>query len=304
MNESDIAADKAAVLEGFHLIDKPSGITSHRLLSSIKKTVASRGKIGHAGTLDSFASGMLIVLLGRYTRLSDYFMSAGKGYDALLRFGEETDTLDPEGTVVATAPLPRLEDLEAVLPSFTGEILQAPPAYSAVHINGQRAYELALRGEAVEPEARPVSIQRLDLLSYGNGEARLRIACSKGTYIRSLARDIALACGSRAHLRELRRTFSGPFTLEDAMAPEEAVRCLPRKLGVKDALGLGLEVLTLSGPEAPLFARGMPLHRMDAFQGNAAKRPLAVFNERGILMGIALRDGKRWSYGMVFEGSA
>ncbi len=295
------------MLEGFYVINKPSGITSYKLIASIKKRLGKGVRIGHAGTLDSFASGVLIVLAGRYTRLSDYFMAAGKGYEATLRFGEETDTLDPEGAIVAEAPLPTREALEAVLPSFAGDIMQAPPAYSAVHIDGERAYERARRGEDVKPALRPVRVHKLELLSFDGKDARLLVHCSKGTYIRSLARDIALACGSRAHLVALNRIFSGPFRLEDAIEPQAVETALPKALDASLAAALGLVAVVLKAEDARAFANGLPLARIPGFAGLGAPRghePLAAYGEEGRLLGIAQPGPGSWRYALVFEGSA
>ena len=331
MSPSDAAAGDGAALEGFCVVDKPSGLTSHKLLATIKRSLGSKAKLGHAGTLDSFASGVLITLFGRYTRLSDYFMAAGKGYEAVVRFGVETDTLDPDGTVVAQGPLPAREALERALPAFRGAIMQAPPAYSAVHVDGERAYERAMRGEDLAMKARPVTISSLELLSFDGAEASLRIACSKGTYRRSLARDLALACASRGHLAALRRTFSGPFRVEDAVAPEAVGASTMRRLDESLARGLGLASVRLGAEAARNFACGMPLYKIEEFKAaaKAATRPpaeaavdaapLAVFGPDGALLGIVRRDGVRrdgvrrdgarrdggaWRYAFVLEGSA
>lgn len=298
-----------ASVEGFAVLDKPVGLTSHRFLSSVTKLVGPALKpgltlkSGHAGTLDSFASGVLICLFGRYTRLSDYFMSARKGYDAVVQFGSETDTLDPQGREIATAPLPSLADLESVLGRFRGDVLQAPPAYSAVHVNGERAYSMASRGQDVRPPERPVTIFSLELLSYEAGKARLLVECSKGTYIRSLARDLALAAGSRGHLVELRRTFSGPFRVEAAVAPEAFSAGSLRLLGPGDAAELGLAVAQLDEAEARVFQNGLPLHRLASFRDRKGQGPVAAFRGSSLL-GIAEPRGSSWRYAVVFEARA
>ncbi|HRW23229.1 MAG TPA: tRNA pseudouridine(55) synthase TruB [Spirochaetia bacterium] len=296
--------DPRASVSGFAVVDKPEGVTSFKLIASLGRRLGDRVKCGHAGTLDSFASGVLVCLFGRYTRLSDYFMGAGKGYEASVLFGEETDTLDPEGSVVATAPVPSLEALEAALPAFRGDILQAPPAYSAVHVNGERAYERALKGEDVRPAPRPVTIRSLELLSYEAGVARLRIACTKGTYIRSLARDIALACGSRGRLSALRRSFSGPFQVETAVAADDFGPGSLRVLAEADARGLGLGVVGLPGDEARAFSNGLPLFRLSTFSGLDGEGPVAAFDEAGTPLGIVSRVGGAWRYSFVLGGEA
>lgn len=286
-------------LSGFAVIDKPVGMTSFKFLASLSRILGDRIKSGHAGTLDSFASGVLVCLFGRYTRLSDYFMGAGKGYEADILLGEETDTLDPEGSVIATSPLPTLQALEAALPAFRGNILQAPPAYSAVHIDGERAYERALKGQDVRPKARPVTIDALELLSYDAGIARIRVLCSKGTYIRSLARDLALACGSRGRLSALKRTHSGPFNIAEATKPEEFGPETLRVLTPGYANGLGLGVQRLGHDESKAFSNGLPLFRLETFAALEGVSPVAVFGPDDSPLGIVTRSGAAWKYAFV-----
>jgi tRNA pseudouridine55 synthase len=204
--------------QGLALLDKPAGITSFQALGAVKR-VAGTGRVGHTGTLDRFARGLMVALIGRFTRLAPLLSGLDKCYTARVRFGEETSTLDPEGEVVARAPAPHLDALLAALAGFVGEIDQVPPLYSAVHHEGERAYRLARRGETPELAARPVRILGLDLLSYEPPVAEIVVRCGAGTYVRSLARDVALACGSRATVVELVRTEVGPFRLDEAVAP-------------------------------------------------------------------------------------
>ncbi len=178
-------------------------------------------KVGHTGTLDKFAEGLLIILSGKFTRLNAMITGMDKEYVALIRFGKETDTLDPEGNAVAEAVPPARATIENVLPDFLGTLRQVPPVYSAVHIAGQRAHKMARRGEDVDMPSREIRIDELELLSYESPDLRIRVRCSKGTYIRSLARDLGKACGSRAYVQELRRTAVGPFRVEDAVNPED-----------------------------------------------------------------------------------
>jgi tRNA pseudouridine55 synthase len=206
------------------LIDKPASITSFTALSAVKRVYGKR--VGHAGTLDKFASGLLVVLTSSMTRLNQIFTDLDKEYRAWIRFGEETDTLDPEGAVVATAPIPTREQIEAVIDSFIGPIIQVPPVYSALHIDGRRASDLVRSGKEVTMEGRAVTVHSLTLISYEEGTLIADIHVSKGTYIRSLARDIGRACSSRAHLVDLVRTSVGPYRLEEAIdaSDEEALR--------------------------------------------------------------------------------
>ncbi len=289
---------------GFAIVDKPVGMTSFKFLATLGRKLGDHVKSGHAGTLDSFASGVLVCLFGRYTRLSDYFMGTGKGYEADVLFGEETDTLDPEGSVVATAPVPTLAALEAVLPAFRGAILQAPPAYSAVHIDGERAYERARKGQDVQPKPRPVTIHALELLSYEAGIARVRISCSKGTYIRSLARDIAIACGSRGRLSALRRTGSGLFNIADAIRPDDFGPDSLRVLTPDVATGLGLGVIQLEHEESKAFSNGLPLFRLQTFNALESLVPVAVFGPDSSPLGVVSRMGTDWKYAFVMGSGA
>ena len=217
---------------GYLLLRKRPGISSFDALNLIKRSLDT-GKLGHTGTLDKFAEGLLVVLVGRSTRLVPWFTGCDKIYEGTITFGAETDTLDPEGAVIAEAPAPSEEVLRSALAGFRGDIMQAPPLYSSVHVDGKRAHEIARSGETVEMKVRPVTIHSIELMSFEEQRAKVRVHCSKGTYIRSLARDIALACGSRAHLSELRRTKVATFELSDALDPLEAAD--PEK-AIKEAL--------------------------------------------------------------------
>lgn len=196
------------------LMDKEEGITSFSSLSSIKRSHKGM-KVGHAGTLDKFASGLMIVLVGKATRLNPVFSSMGKSYIAEVTFGRETDTLDPEGEVVRRSDPPSEEAIRSVLPSFLGRQSQIPPVYSAIHVGGKRAYQEARSGREVEMAPREITIDSIELLSYDGEKAVISASVSKGTYIRSLARDIGERAGSCAFVSRLRRTSIGPFTLSD-----------------------------------------------------------------------------------------
>lgn len=280
---------------GIAAISKPAGITSFAALSPIKRLLGT-ARVGHAGTLDRFATGLLVVLVGPYSRLCPDFSSLGKTYLATVLFGEETDTLDPEGEVVARADPPSRGAVEAVLPAFRGKIMQAPPAYSALHVDGERAYERALRGEAVEMKARPVEIFALELLDFDGAKARLFVRCSSGTYIRSLARDMALAAGSRARLEALERQSIGPIALEGAVAPADfdAGRDL-RLLDPSMALALGLKPRMIAASAEKRFRNGGVLLPADLSTPSIAGSPgaqagpahgSAVFSADGAFLGV------------------
>ncbi len=176
--------------------------------------------MGHAGTLDKFATGLLIVVTGWCTRLVPWFTGLDKRYLAEIRFGEETATLDPEGEVIATAGIPERSGVEAALEKFVGPLEQVPPAYSAVHASGTRAHKLARAGKEVDLPARKIEVYGLEIVSYSPPDLTVAVHCSKGTYVRSLARDIGTTAGSRAYVRSLRRTHVGPFVVSAALAPE------------------------------------------------------------------------------------
>jgi tRNA pseudouridine55 synthase len=210
-------------MHGWIILDKPLGLGSTQAVSAVKRALREGGygkfKVGHGGTLDPLASGVLPVAVGEATKLAGRMLDSDKVYAFTVRFGEETDTLDTEGAVIATSAVrPSAQEVEAVLPHFTGTIEQMPPAYSALKIGGKRAYDLARAGEAVSLKARSVTIRALSIGNRNGDEAALIAHVSKGTYIRSLARDIAHALGTVGHVTMLRRLKAGPFTLDQAIS--------------------------------------------------------------------------------------
>lgn len=213
------------------LWNKKEGETSFQSLGKLKRELGTR-KVGHTGTLDKFASGLLVVLSGKLTRLNPLFTGMDKSYRAEITFGSETDTLDPSGEVIHQAEVPPRELVEQKLTEFLGPQEQVPPLFSAIHVDGKRAWKRALAGEEVEMKPRSIVFHRLEILSWQDNSLTIDVECSKGTYIRSLARDLGLACGSRAHLTALRRDSVGPFKLEQSWpeSPEGKLeaRDLPR----------------------------------------------------------------------------
>jgi tRNA pseudouridine55 synthase len=214
------------MLHGWIVLDKPVGLGSTTAVSAVKRILRQadepKTKVGHGGTLDPLASGVLPIALGEATKVAGRMLDATKDYEFTIAFGAETDTLDLEGTVVATSGVrPTLEQVETVLPRFTGEIEQVPPAYSALKIDGKAAYARARAGEQVAMTKRTVTVHKLFIRhprQSGNDEVMFSATVSKGTYIRSLARDIAQALGSVGHVSYLRRTRAGPFTLAQAVS--------------------------------------------------------------------------------------
>jgi tRNA pseudouridine55 synthase len=208
--------------DGLLLADKPAGVSSHDVVGAARRALGEK-QIGHAGTLDPFATGLLVLLVGRATRLLPHMPGEPKVYDATISFGSETDTEDLDGTVVREAPRPMREAMLAALPALTGTISQVPPAYSAKRIAGERAYEAARRGDEVVLKPVQITVHRWEVLDLkldaaGAVEtAQVRITCGGGTYVRSLARDLARNLGSAAHLVALRRVKSGPFDVSNAV---------------------------------------------------------------------------------------
>lgn len=210
---------------GFMLIDKSKGWTSHDVVARLRSVIG--GKVGHAGTLDPMATGLLVLGIGRATRLLRFVQSAEKEYLATALFGVATDTLDADGAILSRDPLPVTpEDLDVAMERFRGEIMQVPPMVSARKVEGRRLYELAREGVVVEREARPVTIHRFELVDLAPSdypEVTFRTVCSTGTYVRTLADDLARAVGGRAHLTALRRVRIGLLDVADALSIDEAV---------------------------------------------------------------------------------
>src|SRR5690242_9957482 len=212
-------------MDGVILIDKPAGITSAEVVRRVKARVKP-ARVGHLGTLDPFATGVLPILIGEATKLAPMLEGGDKHYEGAIRLGVETDTLDREGKPVREAALPQLEEhaLAAVARRFTGTIEQVPPVFSAIKRAGVPMYKLARKDAAIEaPPPRTIEIKELSLRAEGRDTIRFTAVCSPGTYMRSLARDVALALGSAGHLGELRRVRSGRFTLSEAIAMEPAL---------------------------------------------------------------------------------
>lgn len=311
---------------GIILLNKKPGITSFDSLRDIKRALGT-GKAGHTGTLDKFAQGLLIVLAGRSLKLTPWFLNCDKKYIGQIYFGKETDTLDPEGSLIHEAPLPLREDVERTIPMFTGKILQAPPAYSAIHIDGRRASDLARSGNAPKMKERAVCIHKLELLSWEPPFAEIFVHCSSGTYIRSLARDIALAAGSRAHLAALVRTHVAGFSLEDAKS--EGAADFLRSVDKSVISALGLPWFEVTPPEAEKIICGKPLAPLletkecfyeplrepagtasgtlaYSLAGPLANTPevfsAAVFCGE-TLTAIVEKTGGKWKYGCVLESN-
>jgi tRNA pseudouridine55 synthase len=254
-------------VHGWLVLDKPVGMTSTHAVSVVKRVFQAK-RAGHAGTLDPLASGLLPIALGEATKTVPFVMDGRKRYKFTVRWGEERDTDDAEGRVAAThASRPAAEDIRALLPRFTGTIAQVPPRFSAVKIDGERAYDLAREGEVVELDPRPVEIHRLELVETPDPDhAVLEAECGKGTYVRALARDMGRLLGCLGHVVALRRTSVGPFAEADAVAferlqqalaaePTEARRLAPVLLPVAAGVQT-IPALSVSRADAARLARG------------------------------------------------
>jgi tRNA pseudouridine55 synthase len=283
-------------VHGWIILDKPIGLGSTQAVAAVKRNLREAGhgkvKVGHGGTLDPLATGVLPIALGEATKLCGRMLDASKEYDFTITFGTETDGLDAEGEVVATSEqIPTLVEIEAVLPNFTGEIEQIPPAHSAIKINGKRAYDLARAGETVKMKARRVTIFSLCVSASlreqndfvqrcrdadGISSITLSAHVSKGTYIRSLARDIAHALGTVGHVSMLRRTRAGPFGLERAISLDKL-----------NEIGKGAAATDIILPlEAGLV--DIPALNLSPEQARAIR-------EGRVLTGIASNDGQYWA---------
>lgn len=260
-------------LHGWIVLDKPRGLGSTQAVAAVKRLLREggypKGKIGHGGTLDPLAEGVLPIALGEATKLAGRMLDATKTYAFTIAFGEETDTLDAEGAVGATSShRPSIAEIEAALRRFTGAIEQVPPAYSALKIEGRRAYDRARAGEAVVLKARAVTVRSLTVLSGTEREATLLATVSKGTYIRSLARDIAHALGTVGHVSYLRRTKAGPFAENQAISLDkldEFARgarledlLLPLEAGLDDIPALDLDPESAQAVRQGRVLSGMP----------------------------------------------
>ena len=291
-------------LDGILIVAKPPGPTSHDIVALVRRLAATK-RVGHGGTLDPFASGVLPVFLGRATRVVEYHLGDRKEYRATVCFGATSSTDDLEGDLEPVAGPPVTRDAaEAALPALRGRISQTPPAYSAVKIGGRRAYALARAGQTVALARREVEIERLEITDWDGSDpdrpvAILEVVCSAGTYVRALARDLGAALGAGAYLGALSRTASGPFhldgavTLEDvrtaaATGPDQLASLLrPIDAGLDD-----LPVVVLSEADLPAILRGQVV-RAPAKVRDAADRPIRLMDADGRLVGFAtLRDGR------------
>lgn len=217
----------AKEMEGVLLVDKPSGLTSHDVVYRLRRKLGMK-KIGHAGTLDPMATGLLVMLIGKATRISQYLMSADKAYEGEATLGVVTDSQDAEGEVLTTMPVPSLTeaDVLAAMKGFLGDQYQTPPMHSAIKVDGVPLYKMARKGEEVEREPRFIRVMSFDLLAFSPPKLTFRLLCTKGTYVRTIAHDLGQKLGCGAHLSALRRTASGKFDIAQCLTLD-AIEALP-----------------------------------------------------------------------------
>ncbi len=286
---------------GAVLLDKPGDVTSFEALGPVKKCFGTK-KVGHTGTLDRFATGLMVVMVGKATRLASLVTAQTKVYEFDLVFGVETDTLDPTGTVTREGRVPESEELQRVLPRFQGEIAQVPPAFSAVHVGGKRAYERVRAGEAPVLDARPVRIHELRLQRVDAELARMTVVCDKGTYVRSLARDIGASLGTVAHVRALRRSWIGRFSVDEGKRPEDLsgpgdllapVQLLERLDGVG--------IAQLESGRVERVRNGAPFQTSFLATSCPDEKTIALVAPDGDVVAVVDVDGERFKYRAVFS---
>ena len=279
--------------DGLVVVDKPAGCTSHDVVAKMRRAYGQR-RVGHAGTLDPDATGVLLVGLGRVTRLLRYLQEQGKAYRGVVVFGISTDTLDASGAVLEQHPMPLTrEQVEGATRQFLGVIHQVPPMVSAVKVGGRRLHELAREGVEVERAARPVRVDRFDVDAFCEGpypEATVVVECGSGTYVRTLAADLGTSLGGRAHLRDLRRLRVGSFhegeshTIEQIEADPAGVLLAPAE-AMRD-----FQSITVGDEEARAVAHGV-VFTSSLLPGGEGSGPFALLDDRGSLLAVYERRG-------------
>lgn len=279
--------------EGFLIVDKPGGVTSHDVVAAVRRATGVR-KVGHAGTLDPMATGVVVVAVGRLTRLIRFIQDFPKEYAAVASFGIATDSLDADGAVLSREPMSITQpDVEEVVPRFLGTIEQLPPMVSALRVGGERLYEIARRGETIEREARPVEVHELEVTGFEEGpypQVSLRVVCGKGTYVRSLADDLARALGGRAHLIALRRLRVGSLGLERAVTMENLKAFASHLLSPAEALA------ELASIQVDATVAGAVSHGARFATGPVAAippgRPVGILDDSRTLIAVYRREGR------------
>jgi tRNA pseudouridine55 synthase len=268
--------------DGLLLVDKPQGITSHDAVAIVRRALGTK-KVGHAGTLDPMATGLLVMGIGRATRLLRFLGDLPKVYEGTARLGIETSTLDADGEVTREADVAVTErQVRDAMAALVGDSMQTPPAYSAVKVGGTKLYEAARKGETLEAAPRPIHVAAFDLLGFDRRDAGFRVVCGGGTYVRVLAADVGAALGCGAHLTALRRTAIGPFDVAEAAPPDAAASPLPIERAVDHLARLDL------GPEEAIAAGHGRILGPAGIAG-----PYAVFGPEGGLIGVWEDEGAK-----------
>lgn len=267
--------------EGLLLVDKPGGMTSHDIVDVVRRALGTR-KVGHAGTLDPMATGLLILGVGRATRLLRFLGGLPKTYEGSARLGVETTTLDADGEITAERPVTATEaDIRTAMGSLIGDSLQAPPAYSAVKVGGRKLYEAARKGEVLEAAPRPVRVDAFELTAYRAPDVDFLVTCSGGTYVRVLLADVGSMLGCGAHLTGLRRTAIGTLGVDEAVAPDDVVPLpMDRAVAHLPRLDLGEDEAVAAGHGRVLGPAGIA-------------GPYAVFAPDGSLIGVYEDEGAK-----------
>lgn len=295
------APRKRTAPDGIVVIDKPAGMTSHDVVARLRRALGTRA-VGHAGTLDPMATGVLVLGIERGTKLLGHLMASAKEYHATMRLGVSTNTEDADGAVIATADASHISDaaISAATERFVGDISQVPSAVSAIKVNGVRAYKLARAGEDVALPPRPVTIEAIVVKAIRRAGATidvdLVVRCSAGTYVRALARDIGNLLGVGAHLTALRRTASGHATIADAQALPEPGALAPAVMPLREVLSREYAVQQLDAEEAALVRNGMRIRARDGANGLTG-----LLDIDGNVLALAEAKHGIWHYSAVFS---
>jgi tRNA pseudouridine55 synthase len=299
---------KGAAVHGWVVVDKPMGVTSTDVVGIVRRVFDAQ-KAGHAGTLDPMATGVLAVALGEATKTVPYAMDAEKTYRFTACWGEGRDSDDAEGKVTATSEVrPTRSDIEAVLPRFVGEISQVPPIYSAIKVQGERAYDLAREGETVVLEARTIQIHEAKLLDQPDGDhATFEIVCGKGAYIRGWVRDIALALGTVGHVSELRRLAVGGFSVENAISLDKlrsfmhSPAAFEHLRPISTALD-GIPAVAVTGPDAVRLRSGNPILMRANLFASIVEEAGALDDLQGLTVYLSTAGGEPVALAELAEG--
>jgi tRNA pseudouridine55 synthase len=286
-------------LSGFLFIDKPRGPSSFTVVATVRRALGTK-KTGHAGTLDPGASGLLVLAVGACTRLLPYLPLEPKVYQFTVCFGSETDTLDSEGTVLKSdGRIPTSDELKGAIPGFIGLQQQTPPRFSAIKVGGKRSYDLARKGEPVEPAARAIQIHALHLLRFDGPEAELEVTCSGGTYVRSLARDIALKLGACGFASAIRRVSTGRFGVDQALAFEKVAEARSALLPASEVFADEPKVI-LNDVQMARLATGSDV-ACEQLAGTIVPETLFAYDDSDQLVAVLkLVEGKRFHPEKVF----